>query len=105
MDLPIAPDPAPISAPSQLYKSDEQWNAVEITGSCDTTWASAQTEWRLMGMGGIVMMWMGGIVMMLAGAVVYHQTRQQPTISQSSMEAEFTNMAGAGKATLNLLGG
>ena len=97
MDLPIAPDPAPISAPSQLCKFDEQWNAVEITGSCNTTWASAQTEWRLM--------WMGGIVMMLAGAAVYHQTRQQPTISQSSMEAEFTNMAGVGKAALNLLGG
>ena len=39
---------------------------------------------------------MGGIVMMLAGAAVYYRTRLQPTISQSSMEAEFTNMADAG---------
>jgi hypothetical protein len=36
MDLPIAPDPTPISAPSQLYKFDDQWNALEITGSYDT---------------------------------------------------------------------
>jgi hypothetical protein len=26
MDLPIAPDPTPVSAPSQLHKFDEQWN-------------------------------------------------------------------------------
>jgi hypothetical protein len=62
MDLPIAPDPTPISAPSQLYKFDDQWNALEIIGSCDTTWASDRTERRSM----------GGIVMMLAGAAVYY---------------------------------
>jgi hypothetical protein len=55
MDLPIASDPTP-------YKFDDQWNALEITGSCDTTWASDLTERRSM----------GGIVMMLAGAVVYY---------------------------------
>jgi hypothetical protein len=49
MDLPIGPDPNPISAPSQLYKFDDQWNALEITGSCDTTWASDRTERRSMG--------------------------------------------------------
>jgi hypothetical protein len=45
---------------------------------------------------------MGGIVMMLTGAAVYYQTRLQPTIAQSSTEAEFTNMADAGKAALYL---
>jgi hypothetical protein len=45
---------------------------------------------------------MGGIVMMLAGAAVYYRTRLQPTIAQSSTEAEFTNMADAGKAALYL---
>ena len=73
-------------------KFDEQWNALEITGSCDTTWASDRTERRSM----------GGIVMMLAGAAVYYRTRLQPTIAQSSTEAEFTNMADAGKAALYL---
>jgi hypothetical protein len=92
MDLPIAPDPTPISAPAQLHKFDEQWNALEITGSCDTTWASDRIERRSM----------GGIVMMLAGAAVYYRTRLQPTIAQSSTEAEFTNMADAGKAALYL---
>jgi hypothetical protein len=92
MDLPIASDPTPISAPSQLYKFDDQWNALEITGSCDTTWALDRTERRSM----------GGIVMMLAGAAVYYRTRLQPTIAQSLTEAKFTNMAGAGKAALYL---
>jgi hypothetical protein len=38
--------------------------------------------------------------MMLAGAAVYYGTRLQPTIAQSSTEAEFINMADAGKAAL-----
>jgi hypothetical protein len=63
-------------------------NALEITGSCDTTWASNRTERRSM----------GGIVMMLAGAAVYYRTRLQPPIAQSSTKAEFTIMADAGKA-------
>jgi hypothetical protein len=92
MDLPIAPDPTPISAPSQLYKFDDQWNALEIRGSCDTTWASDRTERRSMGC----------IVMMLVGAAVNYRTRLHPTIAQSSTEAEFTNMADAGKAALYL---
>ena len=45
---------------------------------------------------------MGGIVMMLAGAAVYYRTRLQPTVTQSSTEAEFTNMADARKAALYL---
>jgi hypothetical protein len=65
MDLPIALDPTPISASSQLHKFDEQWNAIEVTGSCDTTWASDRTERRSM----------GGIVMILAVAAVYYHTR------------------------------
>ena len=40
--------------------------------------------------------------MILAGAAVYYRTRLQPTIAQSSTEAEFTNMADAGKAALYL---
>jgi hypothetical protein len=40
--------------------------------------------------------------MMLAGAAVYYRTRLQPAIAQSSTEAEFTNMADAGKAALYL---
>ena len=43
---------------------------------------------------------MGGIVLMFAGAAVYYKTRLQPTIAQSSTEAEFVNMADAGNAAL-----
>ena len=38
--------------------------------------------------------------MMLAGAAVYYKTRLQPTVALSSTEAEFVNMADAGKAAL-----
>ena len=37
---------------------------------------------------------------MFAGAAIYYKTRLQPTIAQSSTEAEFVNMADAGKAAL-----
>ena len=40
--------------------------------------------------------------MMLAEAAVYYRTRLQLTVSQSSTEAEFTNMADAKKAALYL---
>ena len=45
---------------------------------------------------------MGGVVMMLAGAAIYYKTRLQPTVALSSTEAEFVNMANAGKAALYL---
>ena len=43
---------------------------------------------------------MGGVVMMFAGAAIYYHTRLQPTVALSSTEAEFVNMADAGKAAL-----
>ena len=92
MDLPYAPDPTTISDESVLRKFEPQYNALEIVGACDATWASDRLHRRSM----------GGIVMMLAGAAIYYQTRLQPTVAQSSTEAEFTNMADAGKAALYL---
>ena len=38
--------------------------------------------------------------MMLAGTAIYYYTRLQPTVALSSTEAEFVNMADAGKAAL-----
>ena len=92
LDLPIKPDPVTISKESTLKKFEQHHNALEIVGSCDATWASDRKHRRSM----------GGIIMMLAGAAVYYRTRLQPTIAQSSTEAEFTNMADAGKAALYL---
>ena len=74
MNLPIGLEPTP--------EFDQQWKALEITESCNTTWASDRTERRPL----------KDIVMMLAGAAVCYQTRLQPTIAQSSTEAEFTNI-------------
>ena len=34
---------------------------------------------------------------MFAGAAIYYKTRLQPTVAQSSTEAEFVNMADARK--------
>ena len=45
---------------------------------------------------------MGGVVMMLSGAAVYYCTQLQPTVALSSTEAEFVNMADAGKAAVYL---
>ena len=38
--------------------------------------------------------------MMLAGAAIYYRTRLQSTVALSSTEAEFVNMADAGKTAL-----
>jgi hypothetical protein len=92
MDLPDKPLPTPISKAENLTKFRPTTDPLELYGSCDTTWASDRLTRRSM----------GGVVMMLAGAAVYYKTRLQPTIAQSSTEAEFTNMADAGKAALYL---
>ena len=92
MDLPYAPDPITISDDITLRKFNQQHNALEIVGACDATWASDRLHRRSM----------GEIVMMLAGAATYYRTRLQPTVTQSSTEAEFTNMADAGKVALYL---
>ena len=92
MDLPYESDPITILDDNTLRKFELQHNALKIVGVCDATWASNRKHRRSM----------GGIVMMLAGAAVYYQTRLQPTVAQSSTEAEFTNMADADKAALYL---
>ena len=39
---------------------------------------------------------------MLAGGAVYYRTNLQPTIDQSSLEAEFTMMADSGKVLMHI---
>ena len=92
MDLPKIDPPQPINKQYDLRKFRPITNPLEVTGSCDTTWASDRLQRKLM----------GGVIMMFAGAAVYYQTPLQPTIAQSSTEAEFTNMTDAGKAALYL---
>lgn len=90
MDLPNIPDPTPILLSTDLEQFEDFWNARQLIGSCDSTWASDQFERRSM----------GGVILMFAGAAIYYKTRSQPTIARSSTEAEFCNMADAGKAGL-----
>ena len=92
MDVPYAPDPIIISNNNELRKFDQQYNAHKIVGACNATWASDRLHRRST----------GGIVMMLAGAAINYRTRLQPTVAQSSTEAEFTNMADAGRVALYL---
>jgi hypothetical protein len=92
MDLPEATPPTPITKLSVLNKFSQSPDATQVIGACDTTWASDRLHRRSM----------GGVVFMLAGAAIYYRTRLQPTVAQSSTEAEFTNMADAGKAALYL---
>ena len=89
-DLPLKPNPKPITSYARLQEYDTQSNALQLRGSCDATWASNRLEQRSM----------GGVVMMLAGAAVYYRARLQPTVALSSTEAEFVNMTDAGKAAL-----
>ena len=89
-DLPEKQAPQTISPYNRLADFDQQTNAIQLRGSCDATWASDRLERRSM----------GGVAMMLAGAAVYYKTRLQPTVALSSTEAEFVNMADAGKAAL-----
>ena len=79
MDLPLAPDPTPISKEGQPDKFDNQWNALEFTEAYNATWVSDGKHWQSM----------GGVIMMLVGAAVYYQTCLQPTVAQSSTEIEF----------------
>ena len=92
MDLPKMDPPQPICKLHNLRKFRPITNPLEVIGSCDTTWASDQKQCKSM----------GEVIMMFAGATVYYRTRLQPTIAQSSTEAEFTNMVDAGKAALYL---
>ena len=87
MDLPQHPDPKPISYSSALSKFDDFWNAQQLAGNCNSTWASDQFERRSM----------SGVILIFAGAAVRNKTRLQPMIAQSSTEAEFINMADIGK--------
>jgi len=90
MHLPERPDPTTVTAPQDLDKFAPVISPTLMSGACDTTWASDRLQRRPM----------GGIVLMLAGAAIYYRTRPQPTIAQSSTEAEFTNMTDANKAAL-----
>ena len=90
MCLPIDEHFGTINNEETLASYNNISNAMTLHGACNATWASDRKERRSM----------GGVVLMLAGGAVYYRTNLQPTIAQSSSEAEFTTMADAGKASM-----
>jgi hypothetical protein len=91
-DLPDIALPETTTDPERLKMFLDFENPLITKGAGDSTWASDRKHRRSM----------GGIVFMIAGGAIYYRTRLQPTIAQSSTEAEFCNMVDAGKAALYL---
>ena len=79
-----------MSGEKELQQYQDDHDATQLHGACDSTWGSDRKTRRSM----------GGVALLLAGAAVYYRTNLQPTIALSSTESEFTNMADAGKAAL-----
>ncbi len=92
LDLPDVPLPIPITTMNRLLDFLDFEDPLVAKGAGDSTWASDRRHRRSM----------GGIVFLLAAGAIYYRTRLQPTVAQSSTEAEFCNMADAGKAALYL---
>jgi hypothetical protein len=91
-DLPDIPLPETTTDPERLKAFLNFEDPLIAKGAGDSTWASDRKHRRSM----------GGIVFMIAGGAIYYRTRLQPTVAQSSTEAEFCNMVDAGKAALYL---
>jgi hypothetical protein len=92
LDLPDVPLPVPITNPERLKDFLDFEDPLITKGAGDSTWASDRKHRRSM----------GGIVFLLAGGAIYYRSRLQPTVAQSSTEAEFCNQTDGGKAALYL---
>jgi hypothetical protein len=92
MDLPDEPLPETMTNPDRLKQFLNFDDPLITKGAGDSTWASDRKHRRSM----------GGIVFLLAGGAIYYRSRLQPTVAQSSTEAEFCNMTDGGKAALYL---
>jgi hypothetical protein len=91
-DLPDLPLPETVTNPDRLHEFLNFEDPLITKGAGDSTWASDRKHRRSM----------GGIVFLLAGGAIYYRSRLQPTVAQSSTEAEFCNMTDGGKAALYL---
>jgi hypothetical protein len=89
-DLADEPLPKTIAYTEQLNKYFDVDNPLRTKGTSDSTWGNDQRHRRST----------GGVVFLLVGGAIYYRTRIQPTVAQSSTEAEFGFMTDAGKAAL-----
>jgi hypothetical protein len=88
--LPNEDLPKTIAPAEQLKKYLDMDDPLQTKGPSDSTWGNDRRHRRST----------GGVVFLLAGGAIYYRTRIQPTVAQSSTEAEFGCMTDAGKATL-----
>jgi hypothetical protein len=89
-DLPNKDLPKTIALAEQLKKYLDMDNPLRTKGASDSTWGNDCWHRRST----------GGVVFLLAGGAIYYRTGIQPTVAQSSTEAEFGFMTDAGKAAL-----
>jgi hypothetical protein len=88
--LPDDPFPTTFSKAGVLAAYFTIEEPLRAVGASDSTWANDRRHRRST----------GGIVFLLAGGAIFYRTRLQPTVAQSSTEAEFAFMTDAGKAAL-----
>jgi hypothetical protein len=89
-ELPNEDLPKTIASAEQLKKYLDMDDPLRTKGASDSTWGNDCCHRRST----------GGVVFLLAGGAIYYRTRIQPTVAQSSTEAEFGFMTDAGKAAL-----
>jgi hypothetical protein len=92
LDLPDVPLPKTISSMAKLAEYPHLHSPNNLKGASDSTWATDRQHRRST----------GGIVFFYAGGAVYYRSRINPTVAQSSTEAELAFMTDAGKAALYL---
>ena len=88
--LPIYPFPTTSSSNYSNHSMDHIDNPTILHGAVDSDWGSDQSHRKSV----------SGIILRLAGGTILYKTKYQPTIAQSSTEAEFTAACDAGKAIL-----
>ena len=89
--LPAAPQPSIVSSPVDLLMQDRpHHHPTELHGYVDSDWATCPRTRRSL----------TGVCLRLAGGTVAYKTKLQPTIAQSSTEAEFMGASDFGKILL-----
>ena len=91
-DLPLVSLPNPLSSQPLSDAFPSVMDPLLLSGATDSTWATDRNHRRST----------SGVAILLAGGTIYYRTRIQPTVAQSSTEAELTAMAEAGKAAMYL---
>ena len=89
--LPKEPLPSIVSSPVDLLMQNRpQHDATEVHGYVDSDWATCPRTRRSL----------TGVCLRLAGGTIAYKTKLQPTIAQSSTEAEFMGASDFGKILL-----